>query len=298
MTSPTSRTPGHDSAGTAGSPAPVKPPEVEEWVDENIHRPLARPIVRLLVRTPLTPNQVTLLSALLGVSAGVAVAVGVEQPGWRLASAFLLFSCVVLDCCDGQLARAKGISSTYGAILDGISDYAVGLAMAIGGSYYMVHTLGSAWWWVVGLAGLVSSAVHAALFDHRKTAYIARAAGGYREREEDLDKVAADLALAIRERRLRDVALLWVYLRYSRAQQLAMAVPPADDPAAFRARHAGRMRAWTWMGGGTHLMLAYVATGVAYWWPPAAAGFFLVAATVMNLYLAALLIGDRRAAPA
>lgn len=294
MTSPTSRTPGPGSAGAATSPAPSgKPPEVEEWVDEHIHRPIARQLVRLLLRTPLTPNHVTFISGLLGVSAGLAVVVAFEQPGWRLGAALLLFACVIFDCSDGQLARARGTSSTYGAILDGVADYAVGLAMGIGGSYFMVRALGSDWWWLMGLAGVASSVVQAALFDHAKTSYIARLRSGYAEREDDPGKIAADLAEARRDRRFRDALLLWLYLGYSRAQQRALALPRAEDPAAFRARYAGRMRAWTWQGSGTHMTLAYTATALSYWWTPAAAGYFVATATVFNLFLLGLVRGDR-----
>jgi len=300
MTSPTSRTPGRDSGTSAASPTPGagKPPEVEEWVDETIHRPLARRLVRLLLRTSITPNQVTILSALMGVSAGVVVGAAVERPAWRLVAGLLLFCSVVLDCCDGQLARARGTASTYGGILDGLSDYAVGLAMGIGGSYYMVGVLGSNWWWLVGVAGIAGSAVQSALFDHTKTRYIARVGGGYAEREEDLDKLSADCARAWRERRIKDAAVLWIYIEYSRAQHRALAIPPASDPAAFRARRAGRMRAWTWLGIGTHFALAYLLCIVSYWWAPASAGYFVISATVLNLLLVVLLLWDRRAAEA
>lgn len=301
MTSPTSRTPGPDSAGAVSSAQlPVtaaKPPEVEEWVDEVIHRPLAKRLVRLLVHTPITPNHVTLLSALVGMSAGVAIAVGATRPEWRLFAGLLLFCAVVLDCCDGQLARAKGISSTYGAILDGISDYAVGVAMGVGGSYYMAVVLGSNWWWLVGLAGIGSAAVQSALFDHTKSRYIARVGGGYVEREEDLDKVSADHAAARREGRIKDAVLLWTYLVYTRAQHRALAIPAAVDPVAFRARHAGRMRAWTWLGIGTHFALAYLFCALSYWWPGAAAVYFVTCATLLNLLLGVLLLGDRWTSP-
>lgn len=297
MTSPTSRTPGPDSAGAASNPRPpvaaAKPPEVEEWVDEKLHRPLARRLVRLLLRTALTPNHVTLLSAFVGVSAGVAFAAGAERPEWRLLAGLLLFCSVILDCSDGQLARAKGISSTLGGVLDGGSDYAVGLAMGIGGSYYMAVVFGSNWWWLVGLAGILSAAVQSALFDHTKTRYIARVGGGYAEREEDLDKLSADRARALRERRLWDAFLLWGYLKYSRAQHRAFTIPPAGDPVAFRARHAGQMRAWTWQGIGTHFALAYLFCALSYWWAAAAAVYFVACATVLNLLLVVLLVRDR-----
>jgi phosphatidylglycerophosphate synthase len=290
MTRPTSPTPGPASPAASH---PAKPGEVEEWVDEAIHRPLARLLVRGLARTPITPNQVTLLSALVGVAAGLALVRGVERPLWRLIAGLLLFFSVVLDCSDGQLARAKGISSTYGAIMDGIADYVVGVAIGLAGSWYMVQVNGSAWFWLLGLAGIASAAAHAALFDHTKTRYIARAGGGYREREEDLDAVRADRARARREGRWRDVVLLWLYENYSRAQHAALQIPAAADPSAFRARYGGRMRRWTWLGIGTHFALAYLLLVLGVWWPAAPTFFFLVSATVLNLFLVSLLVEER-----
>lgn len=292
MTSPTSRTPG---PGLPPASAPAKPPEVEEWVDERIHRPLARQLVRLLLRTPITPNQVTLLSALVGLLGGVALVAGIERPGWRLAAGFLLFASVVLDCADGQLARARQVSSTYGAILDGIADYAVGVGLGVSGAWYMHQVHGSAWYWLLGLAGIASSALHAALFDHAKTRYIARVGAGYAEREEDLGKVARDRAAALREHRWKDALLLFLYEQYSRAQHAALRIPPAADPAAYRQLHAGRMRAWTWLGIGTHFALGYLALAFSYWWPGSVALYFLLSATLLNLYLAGLVAADGRA---
>jgi len=295
MTSPTSRTPGADSPGgadrSAALPAPprCKPPEVEELVDEWIHRPLARQLVKLLARTPITPNQVTLLSAVVGIAAGGILGASATRPGWRLLAGGLLFGSVVLDCCDGQLARLKGISSTTGAILDGVSDYFVGIAMGIGAAFYLAHLHGNAWWALVGLAGIASSAVQSALFDHTKTRYIARVGGGYSEREEDLGRVARDRREAWADRRYRDALLFWIYERYSMAQHAALAIPPVADPAAYRTRNAGRMRAWTWFGIGTHFALAYLLVVLGYWWPESVAIYFIGCATVVNVALGVML---------
>lgn len=295
MTSPTSRMPGPASPAEA---RPAKPPEVEEWVDERIHRPLARRVVALLVRTPITPNQVTLLSAFVGVAAGVVAANAVARPAWRVGAGLLLFASVVLDCCDGQLARARGISSTYGAILDGVADYVVGIAIGTGAGALIVGLAGNRWLWLLALAGVVSSAVQSALFDHTKTRYIARVGAGYREREEDLGLLEAQRAAAWRAHRWREALLLAVYLQYSRAQHAALAIPPVADPAAFRARHAGRMRAWTLQGIGTHFALGYLLLAASAWWPPALAMYFVTCATVLNLYLLALLRREPRGAAA
>lgn len=281
-----------------GTGVPSKPPEVEELVDEYLHRPIARRVVDLLVHTRITPNQVTLLSALIGIAAGVALGFGTRGPGMMLTSGMLLFVAVVLDCCDGQLARRKGVSSTHGAILDGIGDYAVGISLGTGASIYLVALTGNRWYWLLGLAGIASSAVQSALFDHTKTRYIARVGRGYTEREEDLDCVERDRAAALRERRYRDAVLLWVYLRYSRAQHAAMRVGPAADPVAYRAAHAGRMRAWTFQGSGTHFALAYLTTLIGAWWPPGPMLYFAGTATVFNLFLLVLIAVEPKESPA
>ncbi|HMV32299.1 MAG TPA: CDP-alcohol phosphatidyltransferase family protein, partial [Gemmatimonadales bacterium] len=280
------------------SPAPAKPPEVEEWVDERIHRPLARRVVALLLHTPITPNQVTLLSGIVGVSGGVVTGFAVAWPAGRLLGAALLFAAVVLDCCDGQLARARKISSTYGAILDGIADYAVGIALGVGAGFYMAATFGSPWYWLLALAGIASSAVQSALFDHTKSRYIARAGAGYSEREEDLGAVRAERDRAWRERRLRDALLLALYHNYSTVQHAALQIAPAADPAAYRAANAGRMRAWTLLGIGTHFALGYVLLAASYWWPAAIAVYFALCTTVLNLYLVVLMRLEARQAAA
>jgi len=302
MTSPTSRTPAPGSPGSGAAEtfdsAPSKPREVEELVDEYIHRPLARPLVALLARTPVTPNQVTLLSGTLGVAAGVALALGAQRPGLRLLAAGLLFLSVVFDCCDGQLARVKGISSTTGAILDGLADYVVGVSTALSGSWFLVQTLGSPWYWLLGLAGTVSTVAQSAMFDHAKTRYIARVGGGYSEREEDIDRIAKERRRAWREGRYRDALLFRLYEGYSRAQHAALTIPPVADPVAYRIANAPRMRRWTFMGIGTHFALGYVLAAAAYWSPYAIVAYFAICATVLNLVLATLIAFESRQARA
>lgn len=303
MTSPTSRTPAPDSAAEAAgrskhSTPASKPGEVEEWVDEWIHRPLARRVVAWLVHTPITPNQVTLLSGFVGVLGGLTLLGGAEHPRWLVLAGVLLFGSVVLDCCDGQLARAKQISSTTGAILDGLADYAVGITFGICASYFLVHRFDNPWYWLLGLVGVVSSAVQSAMFDHAKTRYIARVGGGYCEREEDVDRVARDRAQARAEGRYGDAFLFWLYEGYSRAQHATLAIPPAADPVAYRNANAGRMRAWTILGIGTHFALGYTGCVLACWWAPALAGYFIICSTVLNLFLAAMMLAERHSVQA
>ncbi len=276
----------------------IKPIEVEEHVDHFVHRPLAALLVPLLLRSPITPNQVTLLSGAVGVLAGAALALGADRPVALLAGGILLFVAVVLDCCDGQLARARGTFSTTGAVLDGIADYVVGIAFHVGATYVLVRHYDNGWYWLLGLAGMLSGAAQMALFDHAKSRYTAQVNPGYAEREEDLDKIASERAVARAAGRRGDAFLLGVYERYTRAQHVTVKIPHASDPAAYRAANRGRMRAWTYLGSGTHNAVAYLLAALSFLWLPALTAFFVLNLTLFNFFLLLLLALERRQAAA
>jgi SAM-dependent methyltransferase len=96
------------------------PPSVEDVVDRFINRPLAAHLVRWLTATSITPNQVTAVSGLLGVAGAAVLSLG----SWPAvaAGALLLQLSIVVDCADGQLARAKGLTSQWGEVFDHTSD--------------------------------------------------------------------------------------------------------------------------------------------------------------------------------
>jgi phosphatidylglycerophosphate synthase len=93
-------------------------------------RRMARPLTRLLLRTPLAPSHVTLL----GVAMGLLGAAGLATVSYwgRLAGVLFLVASVVLDCVDGDLARARLAQSGAGARLDVIGDYLVNLSVFAG----------------------------------------------------------------------------------------------------------------------------------------------------------------------
>jgi phosphatidylglycerophosphate synthase len=284
MTSPTSRTPGPVSPAKSAASS-SKPLEAEELVDEWVHRPLARLVIPGLARTSITPNQVTFLSGLVGVIGGILLGAGAHRPPVLLWAGVLLFISVVLDCCDGQLARIRGISSTTGAVVDGLADYAVGFAMGIGASWFAVQVYGNPWYWLLGIAAIASAALQSWFFDHAKTRYIARVRTGYAEREEDLGRIAEQRREAWKKGQYWKSLLLYGYLNYSRMQNAALAIAQTEDPVVYRAKYAGRMRAWTWLGTGTHFALAYLACFAAIWWPGAIIGYFVLHIVPLNLYL-------------
>lgn len=86
-----------------------------------IARPPAAVFVYLLRSTPVTPNQVTFVSAV--VAAGAAAMFATLPGYWWLVIAAAVFELsFVLDCVDGQLARLRKTASPVGHLLDFLMD--------------------------------------------------------------------------------------------------------------------------------------------------------------------------------
>jgi phosphatidylglycerophosphate synthase len=91
------------------------------WFTEWIARPPAAAVVYALRATPITPNQVTFLSAVLAAGACVMFAL-LPGHGWLIAAAAVFELSFVLDCADGQLARLRKTASPLGHLLDFLMD--------------------------------------------------------------------------------------------------------------------------------------------------------------------------------
>lgn len=91
------------------------------WFTEWVARPPAALFVYALKNTPITPNQVTLLSLLVCAGAG---AMYIFLPGhlWLIAATLVFELSFVLDCVDGQLARIRDIASPLGHLFDFLVD--------------------------------------------------------------------------------------------------------------------------------------------------------------------------------
>jgi len=104
--------------------------ELAEPINLHINEPIAKKIVGVLKDTFITPNQVTYLSVLVGFASGYSF-----SQGNSISSVFgglLLELTLILDCVDGQLARAKNMASDLGRLIDGIAGYFAYLAVVYG----------------------------------------------------------------------------------------------------------------------------------------------------------------------
>jgi hypothetical protein len=122
------------------------------WFTEWIARPPAAVVVYVLRNTPITPNQVTFLSAF--VAAG-ACALLIACLGWLplvIAAALFEFS-FVLDCADGMLARLRKLASPLGHLLDFLMDELKAMLLYGAVSVRMWRETGDARMLLVGLGG-------------------------------------------------------------------------------------------------------------------------------------------------
>jgi hypothetical protein len=114
-------------------------------------RRISRHITPWAVRHGVSANAVTLASALIGLGGGGLFAVG-RYPA-LVAGAVLLQISIVLDCVDGEIARATRTRSSFGGWLDAVTDrlkeYGALAGLAVAG-----HHL-----WTVAAAGMAAQTV-------------------------------------------------------------------------------------------------------------------------------------------
>jgi phosphatidylglycerophosphate synthase len=93
----------------------------EHWIADLYQRRLSPYLTRLLLRTPISANGVTWLMIVTGASIGPALLI----QGWvGIALALFLSQLqMLIDCCDGEVARWRETKSPMGIFLDKLGHY-------------------------------------------------------------------------------------------------------------------------------------------------------------------------------
>jgi phosphatidylglycerophosphate synthase len=93
----------------------------DAWWTVLLVDPVAIRLTRVLAsRTSITPSQITIVAFLLGIGAAGCFLQGTA--GWLIAGAALYHVGFILDCCDGKIARLKGLGTPFGGWLDFMLD--------------------------------------------------------------------------------------------------------------------------------------------------------------------------------
>ena len=108
----------------------VKPQD--NVITKYLYRPISFPLTVLFSKTQITPNQISYITAVL-VAIGCYLSAQASMPS-AIAGTAVILAASYVDCCDGEIARLKLLSSRWGAWLDTIIDEfsSVGYMIAIG----------------------------------------------------------------------------------------------------------------------------------------------------------------------
>ena len=266
----------------------LKMAEVEEVIDLALNRPIAFGLVRLIYRLPITPNQITFLSLLSGLASGYCFSLGQFALGgiWYAVAN-------LLDCMDGQLARLQHSGTPLGRLVDGVVDWVISVAIFTGVGIGMAAATGTQAIWYLVVAGGLSSAFHAIVFDYYQQDYLSTVRGEENFLMREMTRSREELA-RLRDTRERSFRwfVLFLYLQYLGVQQRSQIKkgPSRPYPAPLFRRHNKHiMRWWTFLGATTNRSMLIVAGILGR--PEV---FLWVAVVPANLYLIAMFLWQRR----
>ena len=129
----------------------------ELFLNRFVCRPVAAVLVSAVKDTRVTPNQITLLSFVVGVAAAVLLVALRGHVGLIIAVAVYQLS-YVLDCADGMLARWRGVQSTPGHLLDFLMDEIKAFVILGAVAIRLFQERADPRFLLLGIAGLVALA--------------------------------------------------------------------------------------------------------------------------------------------
>ena len=109
---------------------------LDGMIDRYVNRKFSPIFTRGFIRLGLSPNSITIFSMIVGLIGAACFATGSYAIG--IAGALLFQLSVIIDCCDGEVARLTFAESPFGQELDIIADNIVHMAIFAGvawGSY-------------------------------------------------------------------------------------------------------------------------------------------------------------------
>jgi phosphatidylglycerophosphate synthase len=139
--------------------------DTDGFFARHFDRKISGAISRKLLKTPVTPNQITVFVTLLGVGAGYLMA----QRGYaaKVGGSLLFLLTSILDGCDGEIARAKKMTSRLGGWLDLWGDNVVHVAVFYGLGLGLMRDTGQEVYLKLGWAAVWGTLISATLASYQ-----------------------------------------------------------------------------------------------------------------------------------
>lgn len=261
----------------------------DETLTLYILRPIAFIFVKLFYPTKITPNQVSLMTIIVGIISGFFFARG-DVTGYFIGG-ILYFLCLVLDCVDGMIARLKKNGTPVGRIIDGFADYIVGVAVYIGlGIGFEAGNVPLGFWpyspWLLLVISATSHIFHAMIVDYYRVEFMSHGLGKvvsvWEERRifaEEMDRIK------YMKGKWLDKIIITVYLGYAHLQIFRL-----NDKEQYHRREYYKANKllillWFWIGPTAHVFVLIIS---AILFRPVI--YFAFTITLANIYMMVLWI--------
>jgi len=124
-------------------------------VSRILNRPISLRITKLLLKTGITPNQISVLSTVIGLVGASFFFSG--EYFYLILGGILIHIHSIVDGCDGEVARLKLRQTKYGGWLDAVLDRYVDAAIIFGLSYGYWSMTGDTTIWIIGFSALIGT---------------------------------------------------------------------------------------------------------------------------------------------
>ncbi len=124
-------------------------------VSKILNRPISLRISKLLLKTGITPNQISVLSFVIGLAGASFFFVG--EYFYLILGAMLVHIHSIVDGCDGEVARLKLRQTKYGGWLDSVLDRYADAAIILGLAYGYWSITGDMTIWIIGFFALIGT---------------------------------------------------------------------------------------------------------------------------------------------
>jgi CDP-L-myo-inositol myo-inositolphosphotransferase len=124
-------------------------------VSRILNRPISLRLSKLLLKTGITPNQISIISTVIGL-VGASFFFNGEY-FYLILGGILIHIHSIVDGCDGEVARLKLRQSKYGGWIDSVLDRYVDAAIILGLAYGYWSMTGDTTIWIIGFFALIGS---------------------------------------------------------------------------------------------------------------------------------------------